>query len=71
MSKSFEKSMEELDKIIAEIESDGISLDESITKFEEGMKLIKECRKALEDARQRVDKILSNGDVVPLDEKND
>lgn len=62
MSKNFEKSISELEKLVAEMENGNTTLDESIDKFEKGMTLIKECREALQNARGRVEKILENGD---------
>lgn len=67
MSKNFEKSIEELEKIVSEMESGNISLDESIDKFEKGMFLIKECKDALGNARGRIEKILENGDRTVFD----
>lgn len=56
MSKNtdFEKSLDELEKIVARLESGDISLDESIELFERGTKLTNECRKTLENARQKI-----------------
>lgn len=62
MSKNFEKSISELEKLVSELESGNSTLDESIDKFEKGMALIKECKIALDSARGRVEKILKNGD---------
>lgn len=69
MSKDFEKSMAELEKIVSEMEGENISLDQSIDKFEKGMLLIKECRDALENARGRIEKILGNGDRTVFDDE--
>ena len=57
VAKSFEASMEKLEKIIEELEGDTLDLDKSIDKFEEGMALIKECRASLLKARRRITKI--------------
>lgn len=56
MSKNtdFEKSLDELEKIVAQLESGDISLDESIKLFERGMNLTNDCRKTLETARQKI-----------------
>jgi len=70
MSKNFEESMEKLQNLVSEMEKGNISLDESIDKFEEGMKLIKECRQALENARGRVEKVLENGNITAFEEVN-
>ena len=46
MSKSnFEENMEELEKIVTELEKGDLNLEESISKFEEGIKLSKDCNK--------------------------
>lgn len=51
---NFEKSMENLEKIAKELESDELSLDESIKKFEEGMKLSKNCKDILDNAEKKI-----------------
>lgn len=51
---NFEKSLDELEKIVARLESGDISLDDSINLFERGMELTNECRKTLENARQKI-----------------
>ena len=48
MSKeNFEESMKKLESIVTELETSNLSLDESVSKFEEGMKLSKQCNKML------------------------
>ena len=59
--KSFEEQMESLEGIVTELEKGELSLDESLSKFEEGMKLAKECNKILEDAEKKIT-ILVNKD---------
>ena len=56
MSKNtdFEKSLDELEKIVEELQNGDISLDESIKLFEKGMELTNDCRKTLETARQKI-----------------
>ncbi len=60
----FEKSMEELEKIVGDLESGTLTLDQSISAFERGIELSKLCQKRLEAAEERVKKLLetSNGD---------
>ena len=50
----FEKSLDELEKIVEELQNGDISLDESIKLFERGMELTNLCRKTLETARQKI-----------------
>lgn len=56
MSKNtdFEKSLNELEKIVEELQNGDISLDESIKLFEKGIELTNDCRKTLETARQKI-----------------
>ena len=51
---NFEKSLEELEKIVAKLESGECSLDESIKLFEQGVKYTSECRDALSEAKKRI-----------------
>lgn len=51
---SFENNMENLEKIVTELEKGDLNLDESIAKFEEGIKISKECNKILEDAEKKI-----------------
>lgn len=57
---NFETKMEELEKIVGELEKGSLSLEDSVAKFEEGMKISKECTKLLEDTEKRISIILEN-----------
>lgn len=62
--KKFEDKIEELDKIISELENGEIDLDDSINKYTKAMKLIKECDKELKDIEEQVNKIvLENNEI--------
>ena len=61
MSKSFEEQMEKLEEIIGELEKGDLNLDDSVSKFEEGIKISKECNKILEEAEKKIT-ILVNKD---------
>jgi exodeoxyribonuclease VII small subunit len=50
----FEESMEKLEKIAKELESDDLSLNDSVKKFEEGMKISQECKKVLDEAEKKI-----------------
>jgi len=54
----FEESLVRLDKIVQELEKGEVSLEKSLTLFEEGMKLSGTCRKALEEAEGKVEILL-------------
>lgn len=61
MKKSFEEQMEDLEKIVGELEKGDLNLDDSVAKFEEGIKISKECNKILEEAEKKIT-ILVNKD---------
>ncbi len=60
MKKSFEEQIQELEKIINELENGNLNLDDSIKKFEEGMKISKECNKMLENAEKKITILLND-----------
>ena len=51
---NFESKMEQLEKIVTELEKGDMNLDDSLVKFEEGMKISKECNKILQDAEKKI-----------------
>ncbi|OHB51461.1 MAG: exodeoxyribonuclease VII small subunit [Planctomycetes bacterium GWF2_42_9] len=56
-SLSFEQALKKLTEIVAKIESGQISLEQSLTQYEEGMELIKHCRGILEKAEKKIEEI--------------
>lgn len=64
-SKSFEELMQNLEEIVKELEKGDLNLDDSVTKFEEGMKISKECSKILESSEKRISILLEKeGEVL-------
>ena len=62
----FEASMDELEKVVKELEAGDLSLDRSLQLFERGMSLSETCRKQLEDAETRVELLIKRaGEVTP------
>ena len=51
---SLEESFEMLDQLIEEMESDEISLVDSFTKYEQGMKLLRECNETLDTVEKKI-----------------
>lgn len=60
MKKSFEEQIKELENIVADLEKGELSLDESVTKFEEGIKISKDCNKILEEAEKKITILIKN-----------
>ena len=57
---NFEEAMKKLEQITAELEKGDLSLDEAVKKFEEGIKLSKECNKILEESEKRINILINN-----------
>ena len=66
---NFEKNMSDLENIVTELEKGDLNLDESISKFEEGIKISKQCNKILEDAEKKIT-ILVKKEDGETDEEN-
>ena len=58
--KNFEEKMDKLEKIVAELEKGDLTLENSLTKFEEGMKISKDCNDLLKNAEKRITIMLEN-----------
>jgi len=58
----FEKDLEKLEKIVESLEEGGLSLDVSLKKFEEGIKLAQRCEKALSSAEKKIEKLTRSSD---------
>ncbi|MBX9768845.1 MAG: exodeoxyribonuclease VII small subunit [Bdellovibrionales bacterium] len=50
----FEKKMKRLEEIVDQMESGDLALEKSLSLFEEGVKLSKDCHVQLNDAEQKV-----------------
>ncbi|MBC8520197.1 MAG: exodeoxyribonuclease VII small subunit [Gammaproteobacteria bacterium] len=58
---NFEKSLSNLEQLVAEMESGDLSLEDSLKKFENGIQLIRDCQGALSDAEQKVEILTKEG----------
>jgi exodeoxyribonuclease VII small subunit len=56
----FEQAIKELTAIVGKIEQGDVALQDSIQQYEKGMALIKHCRKILQEAEKRIEKIASD-----------
>ena len=61
----FEDQVRELEKIVSELESGELGLDEAIVKYTEAMKLIDFCEKKLNSATETINKLVEeNGKIT-------
>jgi exodeoxyribonuclease VII small subunit len=58
---SLESHLSGLEKIVSELENGELSLEESLKKFEEGVKLTKNCQQIIDDAEKRIKIITKEG----------
>jgi exodeoxyribonuclease VII small subunit len=66
-SPSFEARLDELERIVKELEKGDQPLEQSLTLFERGMRLSAECKRQLEEAESRVEMLMRRGaEVVPV-----
>ena len=68
-NKTFEESLNELEKIASNLENGDLGLDEAINEFEKGITLSKECSKKLDEAEKRIN-ILVQGENGELKEES-
>lgn len=55
-----EKSLEQLETLVKELESGDLPLEKAMQKFEQGVKLTRNCQSALKDAEQRVEILMKS-----------
>ena len=68
--KDFEKSLQHLEKIVNQMETGELGLEESLEQFEKGIKLAKNCQDTLANAEMRVEQLIEkNGlqQTVPFE----
>jgi exodeoxyribonuclease VII small subunit len=67
-SLSFEAAIERLQTIVEELEGGSLSLEESITRYEEGVKLSRRLTQTLDQAEKRIERLSSRADGEPVTE---
>ena len=60
--KTFEQSMKQLEKIVQELEDGDLPLEKALKKFEEGIKLTKQCSAKLDETEKKVSILLKDAD---------
>ncbi len=61
----FETSLKELEEIVEQLETSDLALDETLAKYEKGIKIYKQCYQILEKAEKKINILLKNstGDI--------
>lgn len=68
----FEAALEKLEDIVGALESGDLPLEESLAKYEEGVRLVRVCQKKLAEARKKIEILVKTKDgkikVEPFEE---
>lgn len=60
--KSFDKSLEQLEKIVEKLEQGDVPLEEALDEFQDGITLSRDLKKRLQDAEETLAKIVTDED---------
>ncbi len=60
--KSFEESMNQLEKIVEELEAGNLPLDKALKRFEEGVKLSHSCFEKLDETEKKITRLMQQQD---------
>ena len=73
--KNFETSLEELERIVRELEQGELTLEKSLELFEQGVKLSRECQERLNQAERRIEILMRDNQgravVRPFDPESE
>jgi len=78
--KKFEAALEELERVVEQLESGDLSLEDSLAAFEEGVGLVKYCNQKLTEAERKIELLVKDRegklrlkpfDVNPEDDQAD
>jgi exodeoxyribonuclease VII small subunit len=61
---AFEDTLRQLESIVAQLESDSLSLDDALTLFEHGVALLRDASDQLTAAESRVQQLVEDADGV-------
>lgn len=64
-TQNFEAALAELEKVVADMESGQLALDDALAAYKRGAELLQFCRQRLDEAQQQV-QVLENGALRPL-----
>ena len=58
----FEEALKKLEKLVEELESGKLALEDSLKKYEEGIKLSRFCHKTLQAAQRKIQVLAKKGE---------
>ena len=63
--KTFESSLEDLERIVRELEQGELTLEKSLELFEQGVKLSRDCQERLNQAERRIEILMRDNQGRP------
>ncbi len=63
-SGAFDDKLGRLETIVGELEQGGLGLEPAIERYQEGLQLLKECHRALETYKQRVEELTREAEAA-------
>ncbi len=60
--KKFEDAVEELERVVEQLESGELSLEDSLTAFENGVRLVKLCNQKLTEVERKIELLVKDKD---------
>ena len=67
----FEQSMKRLETIVEELESGELTLEDSIARYEEGIKLSRRLQQVLDESEKRIERLVEKEGAPPSAEPMD
>jgi exodeoxyribonuclease VII small subunit len=64
----FEQSMKRLETIVEELESGELTLEDSISRYEEGIKLSRRLQQVLDESEKRIERLVEKEGAPPTTE---
>ena len=58
--KKFEEALEELEKVVEQLESGELSLEDSLAAFEQGVRLVKYCNQKLTEVERKIELLVKD-----------
>jgi len=62
----FEQAFQQLEQLVKNMESDRMPLDQLVSHYERGTRLLRTCQQRIREAEQRIEQIV-NGKAAPLE----
>ncbi len=60
--KKFEEAVEELERVVEQLESGELSLEDSLAAFENGVRLVKLCNQKLTEVKRKIELLVKDKD---------